>query len=86
LPAKDLAVQKISLRLWAKDRFRISIRAENRMANLNEPVTVDKEVLLCEAGNTLAIRFLAASRDAVILLGVGIPHNVAWRVEEALPL
>jgi hypothetical protein len=52
--------------------------------NLNEPVTFDDEALLCETGNTLAVRFLAASRDAVILAGAGIPHDIAWRVEEAL--
>jgi hypothetical protein len=52
--------------------------------DLNELVTVEGKVIFCRTGNALAIRFLAASRDAVILAGAGYPQDVAWRVEEAL--
>jgi hypothetical protein len=52
--------------------------------DLNEPVTIGNKVILCQVGNSLAIRFLAASRDAVIMAGAGAPQDVAWRVEEAL--
>jgi hypothetical protein len=52
--------------------------------NLNEPVMIDNKKILCRLGSSLAIRFLAASRDAVILAGVNPPQDVAWRVEMAL--
>jgi hypothetical protein len=58
--------------------------ADNRWVNLNEPITFYNEALFCNMGNSLAIRFLAAARDAVILAGAGAPQDVAWRVEEAL--
>jgi hypothetical protein len=51
---------------------------------LNEPLTVDDEALFCTTGKSLAIRFLAASRDAVILAGAVTPQDIAWRVEAAL--
>ena len=58
--------------------------ADNGGVDLNEPITFDNEALFCRAGRLLAVRFLAAARDAVILAGAGAPQDVAWRVEEAL--
>lgn len=52
--------------------------------DLNEPVTIGNKMIFCQVGNSLAIRFLVASRDAVIMAGSGAPQDVAWRVEEAL--
>ena len=52
--------------------------------DLNDVVTVDQKKIFCKTGNLLAMRFLAASRDAVILAGAGVPQDIAWRVEEAL--
>jgi hypothetical protein len=52
--------------------------------DLNEPVTIGKARIFCTLGNRLALRFLAASRDAVALAGSGAPQDLAWRVEEAL--
>ena len=52
--------------------------------NLNEAVTLNGKMHFCETGNALAMRFLAASRDAVILAGASIPQDIVWRVEEAL--
>jgi len=52
--------------------------------DLNKPVTVDNAMLFCKTGNSLAIRFRAAARDAVILAGAGSPQDLAWRMEEAL--
>ena len=51
---------------------------------LSEPITFDNKTIFCRAGSLLAIRFLAASRDAVILAGAVPLQDVAWRVEEAL--
>jgi hypothetical protein len=51
---------------------------------LNRSVTVDSQVHFCKVGTSLATRFLAASRDAVILAGAGIPQDIAWRVQESL--
>ncbi len=58
--------------------------ADNRLVNLNDPIIFDNAALFCKTGSTLAIRFLAAARDAVILAGAGVPQDVAWRVEVAL--
>jgi len=52
--------------------------------DLNEPVTIDNETLFCMTGNFLALQFLAASRDAVILAGAGTPIDVGWHVQETL--
>jgi mono/diheme cytochrome c family protein len=51
---------------------------------LNESVTVDSQRIFCKTGDMLAIRFLVASRDAVILAGAAPPQDVAWRVEATL--
>jgi hypothetical protein len=61
-----------------------SVLAEYSVVDLNEPVTIGNKMVFCRVGNSLAIRFLAASRDAVILAGAAAPQDVAWRVEEAL--
>jgi len=58
--------------------------SDNTVVNLNDPVTVDNDALFCKKGNLLAIRFLVAARDAVLLAGAGIPQDLAWRVEQAL--
>jgi hypothetical protein len=52
--------------------------------DLNEPVTIGTKTIFCRTGNLLAIRFLSASRNAVILAGASAPHDIAWPVEEAL--
>jgi len=52
--------------------------------DLNDAVTVDNQTVFCKMGNLLAIRFLVASRDAVILAGAAPPQDVAWRVEATL--
>jgi len=52
--------------------------------DLNELVTIDNKAAFCRMGNLLAIRFLVASRDAVILAGAGPTEDLAWRVEAAL--
>jgi hypothetical protein len=51
--------------------------------DLNELV-IDENIILCRIGNLLVNRFLAASRDAVILAGATTAQDVAWRVEVAL--
>ncbi len=58
--------------------------ADNGIVELSEAITVDNKKIFCKAGSSLAIRFLAASRDAVILAGAGPVQDVAWRVEESL--
>lgn len=52
--------------------------------DLNEAVTVDNKTVFCKTGNLLAIGFLVASRDAVMLAGAGPPQDLAWRVEATL--
>ena len=52
--------------------------------DLNEPITVDNKAVFCKMGNLLAIRFLVASHDAVILAGAGPVEDLAWSVEAAL--
>lgn len=54
------------------------------MVNLSDPIIFDNAALFCRTGNSLAMRFLAAARDAVILAGAGAPQDIAWRVEEAM--
>ena len=57
---------------------------DNGSVELSEPITFDDKKILCRMGNSLAMRFLAAACDAVILAGAGHEQDVAWRVEEAL--
>jgi hypothetical protein len=76
-PKDSLPPQKIAVM-----EFRLF--ADNRIVELSEPITFDNKRILCGTGNSLAVRFLAASRDAVILAGAGVQEDVAWRVEEAL--
>lgn len=52
--------------------------------DLNEPLTIDNRLVFCKTGTLLAVRFLVASRDAVLLAGAGSPRETAWRVEETL--
>jgi hypothetical protein len=58
--------------------------ADNRQVNLNEPIIFDNAALFCKTGSLLAMRFLVAARDAVMLAGAGVPQDVVWRVEVAL--
>ena len=57
---------------------------DNGSVELSEPITLEGQRILCRTGNSLAMRFLAAARDAVILGGAALQHDLAWRVEEAL--
>jgi len=52
--------------------------------DLSEPFTIGDDLTFCQTGNSLAARFLAAAREAVILAGSTAPQDVAWRVEVAL--
>ena len=54
------------------------------MMDLKEAITVDDRLMFCAAGNSLALRFSAAAREAVIFARVGPVQDVAWRVEVAL--
>ena len=38
--------------------------------DINESITIDEEALFCPTGNSLALQFLSASRDAVRLSGI----------------
>lgn len=42
--------------------------------DLNEPITLDQEARFCPIGNSLALLFLTASRDAVGLAGIERPE------------
>jgi hypothetical protein len=52
--------------------------------DLNEPITLDDEMLFCERGNDLAMFFLSESRQAVKFAGVSIPGELVVRVQTAL--
>jgi hypothetical protein len=52
--------------------------------DLNEPITLDQETLFCPAGNSLALLFLSASREAVKLSGIDRPEQLVRRVNDAL--
>jgi hypothetical protein len=52
--------------------------------DLNEPITLDQEALFCPAGNSLALLFLSASREAVKLSGIERPEQLVRRVNDAL--
>jgi hypothetical protein len=52
--------------------------------DLNEPITLDQEARFCPIGNSLALLFLTASRDAVGLAGIERPEMLFRRVNDAL--
>jgi hypothetical protein len=52
--------------------------------DINEPITLDDELLFCERGNDLAMFFLSESREAVKLAGVAVPGELMVRVQTAL--
>jgi len=52
--------------------------------DLNEPITLDQEARFCPIGNSLALLFLTASRDAVGLAGIERPEMLFRRANDAL--
>ena len=56
----------------------------NRIVGLKEVVTVDETESFCKTGYALAMEFLAASREAVILPARGDARELTKRVEETL--
>jgi hypothetical protein len=52
--------------------------------DLNEPITLDQEARFCPVGNSLALLFLSASRDAVRLSGIERPELLFQRANDAL--
>ena len=52
--------------------------------DLNEPITLDHEAQFCPIGNSLALLFLSASREAVKLSSIERPEQLLRRVNDAL--
>ena len=65
------------------DRIRLA-NTDGIGVDLNEPITLDQEAQLCPIGNSLALLFLEASRDAVKLSGIERPEQLVRRVNDAL--
>jgi hypothetical protein len=52
--------------------------------DINEPLTLDRQLLFCEQGNFLALRFLGASRKAVLSAHLESPGDIEATVDASL--
>jgi hypothetical protein len=52
--------------------------------DLNEPITLDRELQFCEEGNSMALRFLAASRATVRNAHMESPGDLQAQLDASL--